>query len=224
MNKHDIRKVFNESALVDCISYSGNLVSITKPNPDNIQIEDICMGLSRASRYNGQLRVNYNVAQHTTLVADLLLYFPTLWGSERRTSKSMDTLQRYALLHDAAEAYTGDITKNIKEAIKKKTSVLEDLENALDEAVHEKFGMQFPLDKKTKRVLKAADHAAFFIEVNSFATPAQRDRGLVNVVADFIRAKGINPDFFDTHKIKCINSSMAKSALQNRMRLCFGQG
>ena len=71
------------------------------PQPQDIDIEDIAAHLSRVCRFNGALRDDveiYTVAQHCCLVSD---HCPTGFKLE-------------GLLHDAAEAYCGDLIKPIK--------------------------------------------------------------------------------------------------------------
>lgn len=77
---------------------SGRAVDLERPTPDDILIGDIACGLSRICRYYGQLRQFYSVAQHSLIVASLV-------EPQYRLA---------ALLHDASEAYLGDISRNLK--------------------------------------------------------------------------------------------------------------
>lgn len=78
---------------------SGRQVSLHAPRPDQIDIGDIAHGLAYQCRFNGQVSRFYSVAQHSILVASIL----------------PDHLKLAGLLHDAAEAYLGDIVQPLKQ-------------------------------------------------------------------------------------------------------------
>ena len=77
---------------------SGNRFYPLEPRIDRVAIEDIAHGLAYQCRFNGQTQAFYSVAQHSLVVASLV---PT-------------DLRLAALLHDAAEAYLGDMVKPLK--------------------------------------------------------------------------------------------------------------
>ena len=79
-------------------TYLGNRFWPTEPRIDRIDIEDIAHGLAYQCRFNGQTSAFYSVAQHSIMVANIL----------------PPHLHKAALLHDAAEAYLGDIVKPLK--------------------------------------------------------------------------------------------------------------
>jgi 5'-deoxynucleotidase YfbR-like HD superfamily hydrolase len=68
------------------------------PSIADVAIEDIAHGLAFQCRFNGQTQHFYSVAQHSLMVASLV---------PRRLALA-------ALLHDAAEAYLGDMVKPLK--------------------------------------------------------------------------------------------------------------
>lgn len=82
-------------------TYSGIWFNLADPKPTDVRIVDIAMSLSRINRFNGHTVRPYTVAQHSVHVAGLV-------GRELRLQ---------ALLHDATEAYIGDITRPLKELI-----------------------------------------------------------------------------------------------------------
>lgn len=69
---------------------------------DHLDIEQVALRLSRIVRYSGG--THWSVLQHSLLV----------WELCRNESA---TVQAWALLHDAAEAWSGDLTKPAKEEI-----------------------------------------------------------------------------------------------------------
>ena len=79
-------------------TYLGNRFYLTRPHIDDVAIEDIAHGLAYQCRFNGQTREFYSVAQHSVMVMNLV-------SEEHRLA---------ALLHDAAEAYLGDMVKPLK--------------------------------------------------------------------------------------------------------------
>ena len=79
-------------------TYLGNRFYPLEPRIDKVEIEDIAHGLAFQCRFNGQTCDFYSVAQHSLIVVDLV----------------PDELKLAALLHDAAEAYLGDLVKPLK--------------------------------------------------------------------------------------------------------------
>ncbi|MEJ7807277.1 MAG: phosphohydrolase [Telluria sp.] len=79
-------------------TFSGNRFYPLVPRIDHVSIDDIAHGLAYQCRFNGQTSQFYSVAQHSLIVAQLV---PT-------------DLRLAALLHDAAEAYLGDMVKPLK--------------------------------------------------------------------------------------------------------------
>ena len=82
-------------------SFSGELVDLIAPDWRTIRLEDIARGLAQTNRFCGQSRRPICVAEHSLVVA--LLARPGLGLA--------------ALLHDAHEAYLGDWTRPVTEAL-----------------------------------------------------------------------------------------------------------
>lgn len=76
---------------------------------DEIDIEDIAHGLSHICRFTGQIPTFYSVAQHCIEMSYL----------------APDHCQLEALLHDASEAYLGDVSKHLKELLGRPYRILE---------------------------------------------------------------------------------------------------
>lgn len=79
-------------------TYRG-FIDLFDPKPHEVTLLDIAHSLSGISRYNHHTSKAYSVAQHSVFVAD---HVPREFGL-------------VALLHDAAEAYTGDTIAPIKD-------------------------------------------------------------------------------------------------------------
>src|SRR6185295_13075391 len=67
-------------------------------NPGPFRIRDIAHSLSYTARFRGHTRFFYSVAQHSLMVS---------WMLEVRGQS--EYVQLCGLLHDAHEAYTGDV-------------------------------------------------------------------------------------------------------------------
>lgn len=77
---------------------SGRAVWPLDPDPATIELDDIAHALSQLCRYNGHTRRFYSVAEHCVLVSRAVPREDALWG----------------LLHDASEAYFGDLIRPVK--------------------------------------------------------------------------------------------------------------
>ncbi|MBS9720206.1 hypothetical protein JYU29_05830 [Tianweitania sp. BSSL-BM11] len=86
---------------------NGSVMDLANPQVEDIDFADIAARLSKLARFNGVPRgPAYSVAQHCVLGADAL--FHTTGRAE---------LAGYFLLHDAHEAYIGDIVRPTIHAI-----------------------------------------------------------------------------------------------------------
>lgn len=94
--------------------YSGTMVNITRPTEDMIHVGDIAHALSRIPRFNGHSHIPYTVARHTILVVNIL----KSWGADPE-------LLLMAWLHDAPEAYLGDIPTPLKRLLQPMFNILE---------------------------------------------------------------------------------------------------
>lgn len=107
-------------------TYTGKQFDFADPQPDQIVIEDIAVSLSRTVRFRGMTIEPYSVAQHSVLVASLVPPEDALWG----------------LLHDAAEAYVGDLPKPIKHHMGRAFRAVED---RILQVIGETFGLSWPV-------------------------------------------------------------------------------
>ncbi len=115
------------------LTHSGIEFDLCKPDPDLIEIEDIAHALSNLCRFTGHTKHFYSVAQHSYLCA-------TLVPQEH---------QLEALLHDAAEAYIGDVSSPLKALLPGYQMIEFNLEQAIRK--------RFELPPKKSAWVKEAD-------------------------------------------------------------------
>lgn len=109
------------------ISLIGNRsIDLLNPKPEDIFIEDIACALSKLCRFNGHILEFYCVAQHSCICVDLA----------RKAGIEDKTLLLSILLHDASEAYCGDVIKPLKNIIGKKYEIIE---SRITRAIDKKF-------------------------------------------------------------------------------------
>jgi hypothetical protein len=87
---------------------SGAIVDLARPEAGPYLIEDIAQRLSVTYRYGGATKFTYSVAQHSILMSE--------WLGELKPSEP--ELWQAAMLHDAAEAYVGDMHRGVKNLLK----------------------------------------------------------------------------------------------------------
>lgn len=122
-------------------TFRGNRFYLTRPHIDDVTIEDIAHGLAYQCRFNGQTSAFYSVAQHSLMVVSLV----------------PESLQFQALLHDAAEAYLGDMVKPLK--------LLFPEFSVLEARVMEIIGQRFAIDlTRLDPAIKRADMIALATE------------------------------------------------------------
>jgi hypothetical protein len=117
---------------------SGAWFDFGAPASSDFTIEDVAHGLANVCRYAGQCRRFYSVAEHSILVSEIAV-----------------GLELEALLHDAAEAFMGDIPRPLKQLLPEYRRI----ENNVQEAILTRFGLSTPIPLRVKdadlRVLAA---------------------------------------------------------------------
>lgn len=119
-------------------TYTGDRCYPLLPEETSYNIEDIAHALSNICRYGGHTKYHYSVAQHSLAIAALC--------DDKQT-------KLYALLHDASEAYLGDVPRPLKNSgfyqeYKK-------VEQAMSDAILRSFGLD---PSKVPEIVHAYDH------------------------------------------------------------------
>lgn len=130
-------------------TYTGKYVDLLDPKPEQICLADIAVGLANTPRFGGQVSRWYSVAEHSVRVSEAV---------------EAPGLKLAGLLHDAHEAYTGDITAPLKRSIVVSINDGYDpvkyIQSDLDWAIGMALGVT-PLLLKDDRVKKADDEVMF---------------------------------------------------------------
>ncbi len=110
--------------------YGNKMLDLYSLKPEDIDIFDIGWALSHNLRFNGHSRIPYSVAQHSLALSYVV----------------PQRLALAALLHDASEAYIGDIVAPVKQAFPDLCA----LEDRIHAVVFEHFVLDIGLMKEVK--------------------------------------------------------------------------
>jgi uncharacterized protein len=133
---------------------SGRWVNPFDPDPDQLDAGDIARALANQCRFGGHSRVFYSVAQHSVIVSELV---------ERRGGDVEDVFA--ALMHDATEAYLGDMPHPLKHR-SALGAAFKEAEDHLEQAIRDRFAIKadVPEIKRVDRALLATERRAFSAE------------------------------------------------------------
>lgn len=181
-------------------TFSGASVSLIDPKPETIRLDDIAAHLAAIPRWLGAARLGagaggelprivgghavnlearagcatISVAQHCLLVNALL----------RTAYPRNSALALWGLLHDAHEAYCGDITTPTKAALRwlGAGAAVDDMQRKLDYAIAAHFGLPAEAIDDSRHRLHWADHIALRLEADAaMLEPLDKDWRLPDV-------------------------------------------
>ena len=113
-----------------------------------IALDDIAHHLSMICHWNGACKKFFSVAQHSLIVSKIC----------------PQHLQKWALMHDAAEAYVGDVSRPLKSILSSEhvdaPYNYKNLEMKILRLVAEEFGLEWPMPAE----LKVYDNQALELE------------------------------------------------------------
>ncbi|WP_264045620.1 metal-dependent phosphohydrolase [Methylobacterium flocculans] len=128
MQSPTVRRIVGPTILLA----SGNYFDFLAPEESTFTIEDIATGLSNVCRFAGQCSRFYSVAQHSVIVSH---HVPPAFAFA-------------GLMHDAAEAFIGDVTKPLKDILPDYRA----LEERVERAVLGRFGLPHKMPPEVKEI------------------------------------------------------------------------
>lgn len=137
-------------------TFTGRLVNVLDLKPADVDIRDIAHALSLYCRFTGHSQFHYSVAQHSLLVSRLVPARLALHG----------------LLHDASEAYLGDISRPLKHS--PTMALYRALEYRTQQVICHRFGLALHEPPE----VKAADLVALATEFRDVVNVQEADLGL----------------------------------------------
>jgi uncharacterized protein len=133
---------------------SGRWVNPFDPDPNQLDPGDIARALANQCRFGGHSRVFYSVAQHSVIVSELV---------EEQGGDVEDAFA--ALMHDAGEAYLGDMPHPLKHR-SPLGAAFKAAEEHLERAIRERFRIKpdVPEIKRVDRALLATERRVLSAE------------------------------------------------------------
>lgn len=139
----------------------ANYVNLLDPNPEEFRLVDIARALSRVPRFGGLTDRFYSVAEHL-LLCDRIAILSNMGDDDTR---------RAVLMHDAAEAYLGDVTRPLKALLPDYRAI----EARMEAAIFHRFNVALPKLKEAVRYIDnlalATEKAALFSDQPSGTWP-----------------------------------------------------
>lgn len=148
---------------VTMCTVTKKLIDLSAPDPALIDRRDIAHALGQLCRYGGHTPCHYSVAEHSLYVAAAL----------------PPALRLHGLLHDAHEAYLGDVISPVKRLHSQNGNPLhrDNLEGAFDLAIFIALGIQWEkLSPHDFTEVHAADLAVGMAECVAFGIPVTPGR------------------------------------------------
>lgn len=93
-------------------TFSGRLVDPLALRREDVVVDDVAHALAQINRFNGHTKFPISVAQHSVYVSRVAEAFRRSAG----TAVGAREVALAGLIHDAAEAYLGDVTKWLKDS------------------------------------------------------------------------------------------------------------
>ena len=130
------------------ITHGNRLIDFANPQNSDIHIDDIIHHLAMIPRFGGKLDVHYSVLDHSVFA-----------GAIAKTCLKVDDMTAFAvLMHDAQEAFLGDVTSPLKQLLPDYKKI----EKAFEMVIRDKFKIRIKAEMEI--VVKTADILALKAE------------------------------------------------------------
>ena len=136
-----------------------------------IDIKDIAHSLANLCRFTGHTKEFYSVAKHSVFASKMV----------------PQELSLQALLHDATEAYVGDLNSPLKDILPE----FKTIETHIWSVIATKFGVPVEMDP----LVKQADMALLHAESLKYLAPCQDSHLWDHIQSNYLRP--IIPDYYD---------------------------
>ncbi len=159
------------------------------PRPEDVTIADIARGLATGCRYSGQIGLDtgfdyYSVAEHCVIVSIYAEH------RARELGKPYHVIWSWALealLHDAPEAYIGDVSRPVK--YQRELRAYRRIEARIEQAVQQQFCLR-PTPESSHEI-KCLDNRVLVDEIDAFMLLPEGDT-LDGQIAKFGSPLGCN--------------------------------
>lgn len=178
----------------------GHRIDLLDPDPAEIDIRDIAWALARVPRFAGHTTAPWTVAEHSCLVSRL------------KTPGSLSMHRLPKLLHDAGEAYMGDLPRGVKACLAeivehytgKRLNPFEHIEQLLLKAVAKRYSFDYALLQQSS-IVKEADERAQLLEVIHCIEPEHWK--LIYADAEWAWASPPAPPAFDSEHFLAVHAA-----------------
>lgn len=191
-------------------TFTGIQFMLANPTEDMISLDDIAHALSMICHFGGHTAQFFSVAQHSVLVARAARIVSS--GEEEPFDPKFRRLFcQWALMHDAAEAYIGDVTRPLKVLLPDYRLI----ENRISLAVAKRFGMT-TLPEEIYARLKRVDDSILKLEAKMLMNRAVLHDGRGNPYDLDDPPEGLPQNF-----ISPMNHQVAKAAFLREFAVIF---
>lgn len=148
-------------------TFTGKVFNALNPSPEMIDIRDIAKGLAYKPHFSGFSPKFFSIAEHSLAVEGMVALI----------DKDNYQARLEALLHDASEAYTGDMIKPIKNLLPAFVMI----EKKIQSAIYSKYGIKY---KGYELDIKLSDNRIQEIEAMAFYRKATGLAPFENIVVN----------------------------------------
>lgn len=150
---------------------TGLAFDLLDPSPRSVDYRDIAMSLTRQARFLGHTTLALSVASHSLMVRDIALSVARASGI---CITRMRDLELAAVLHDAHEAYIGDVISPVM-GIPGIRDILRPVKARIQAAIHQRFHLPVELPEDFRRIIHMADLTALATEKRDLMGECERE-------------------------------------------------